>query len=82
MAVWILHLCVWLLNREEGKGTTEDDGGKDVILLEREDLGHWPYLEDPVAARAAMRRFFLMDDDDGRTGGGETDANRQKISKL
>ena len=39
-------------------------------MLEREDLGHWPYLEDTVGARSAMKRFFIDDPKGVPTVGG------------
>ena len=50
-----------------------EEGGKGrVAIEERGDLGHWPMLEDPVGAAAAVVGFFCRPgaDEEGAGGGG------------
>ena len=78
MATVYINIYVSLdIHREEGESSS-NNGGKDVVLFERKDLGHWPYLEDPMEARAAMKRFFITDDG----GGGRRGAGQNRVATM
>jgi len=82
------HVAVELKRRFESKGMVvmEEEGEEvegsmaaRVMLSERRDLGHWPYLEDGEGARRALVGFFGVGSREGRGGEGGVGGERSRM---